>query len=121
MRSASVLALLLLCSAARADLPSPRLDRIAPLGAAAGSTVEIEVVGNDIEEATKLLFDHPGITAKHVKDKKFAVTIEKDVPEGTYDGRLVGKYGVTNPRLFAVSRGVTELPEMEQKDGGGQP
>src|SRR6266545_2235162 len=111
MRSASLLALLLLASSVRADLPSPRFDRVTPLGASAGSTVEVEVLGADIEEATKLLFDHPGITAKHVKDRKFAVTVAADVPAGTYDARLVGKYGVTNPRLFAVSRGLTEVTE----------
>ncbi len=111
MRSTSLLALLLLCSAARADLPSPRLDRVTPLGAAAGSSVEVDVAGNDIEDATALLFDHKGIIAKHVKDRKFTVTVAADVPAGTYDARLVGKYGVTNPRLFAVSRGLTEVAE----------
>lgn len=111
MRSASLLALLFLASSVRADLPSPRLDRVVPLGAAAGSSVEVEVLGADIEEATKLIFDHPGITAKYVKDRKFAVTVGADVPTGTYDMRLVGKYGVTNPRLFAVSRGLTEVTE----------
>jgi hypothetical protein len=111
MRRTSLLALLLVASSARADLPSPRFDRLTPLGASAGSTAEVEVVGNDIEDATKLLFDHPGITAKHVKDRKFAVTVAADVPAGTYDARLVGKYGVTNPRLFAVSRGLTEVAE----------
>jgi hypothetical protein len=116
MRSISLLALLLLSSAARADLPSPRLDRLTPLGAAAGSSVEVEVVGADTEEATQLLFDHPGITAKHVKDRKFVVTIGADVPSGTYDARLVGKYGVTNPRLFAVSRGLTEIAEKSPND-----
>src|SRR5215468_2197434 len=116
MRRLSCLALVLLPSVAFADLPSPRLDRITPLGAAAGSAVEVEAVGADIEEATKLLFDHPGITAKHVKDRKFAVTIAADVPAGTYDARLVGKYGVTNPRLFAVSRGLTEVVEKSPNE-----
>lgn len=116
MRSASLLALLLLCSAARADLPSPRFDRLTPLGAAAGSAVEVEVLGGDIEDATKLVFDHKGITAEHVKDRKFKVTVAADVPAGTYDARLVGKYGVTNPRLFAVSRGVTEVAEKGAND-----
>jgi len=116
MRSASLLAILLLCSTARADLPSPRLDRIAPLGAAAGSSVEVDVAGADIEEPKKLLFDHPGITAEHVKDRKFKVTIAADVPAGTYDARLVGKYGITNPRLFAVSRGLTEVVEKGAND-----
>jgi hypothetical protein len=115
-RSASFLALLFLASSVRADLPSPRLDRIAPMGAAAGQSVEIEVLGADIEEATKLFFDHKGITAEHVKDRKFKVTVAADVPAGTYDARLVGKYGVTNPRLFAVSRGLTEIVEKGAND-----
>ena len=106
-----LLALLLLASVARADLPSPRLDRVTPLGAAAGTTVEIEVAGADIDGATKMLFDHPGITAKHVKDRKFALTVAADVPAGTYDARLVGKSGITNPRLFAVQHGFTEVAE----------
>ena len=111
MRRLSFLAILFLCSAARADLPSPRLDRVTPLGAAAGAVVEVDVAGDDIEDATTLLFDHKGITAKHVKDRKFLVTVAADVPAGTYDARLVAKYGVTNPRLFAVSRGFTEIAE----------
>jgi hypothetical protein len=113
MRPISLLALLLLATIARADLPSPRLDRLTPLGAAAGSSVEVEIAGADIEEANKLLFDHPGIKAEHVKDRKFKVTITSEVPPGTYDARLVGKYGVTNPRLFAVSRGLTEIVEKK--------
>lgn len=115
MRS-TFLALLFLAAVARADLPSPRLDRIAPLGAAVGTSVEVEVVGNDIEDATKLIFDHPGITAKHIKDRKFTVTVGADVPAGTYDARLVGKYGVTNPRLFAVQRGMAEVTEANTNE-----
>ena len=56
--------LLLLTSAVPGELPSPRLDRITPLGAAAGSSVEIEVTGADLEGEQKLLFDHPGIKAE---------------------------------------------------------
>src|SRR5437660_3320497 len=105
---ASLLILLLLGIVARADLPSPRFDRLTPLGAAAGSSVEVEVAGADIEEANTLLFDHPGITSEHIKDRRFKVTVAADVPTGTYDARLVGKWGITNPRLFAVSRGLAE-------------
>src|SRR5262249_249802 len=116
MRRVSLRALLLLATTARADLPSPRFDRLAPLGAAAGSSVEVEVVGNDIEEANTLLFDHPGITAEHVKDRRFKVTVAADVPPGTYDARLVGKWGITNPRLFAVSNWLTEVAAQPQKE-----
>jgi hypothetical protein len=107
---------LLLATAVRADLPSPRFDRLTPLGAAAGASVEVEVAGADIEEANTLLFDHPGITAEHVKDRRFKVTVAADVPPGTYDARLLGKWGVTNPRLFAVSRGLTEVAAQPPKE-----
>jgi hypothetical protein len=116
MRSASLLTLLLFASAAQAELPSPRFDRLAPLGAAAGSAVEVDVAGADIEEANTLLFDHPGITAEHVKNRKFKVTVAADVTPGTYDARLVGKWGITNPRLFAVSSGLAEVAEKAPKE-----
>src|SRR5215212_718841 len=120
MRSAYVLTLFLFATAARADLPSPRFDRLAPLGAAAGSAVEVEVAGADIEDAATLLFDHPGIAAAHVKDRRFKVTVGAKVPPGTYDARLVGRYGITNPRLFAVSHGLIEVAEQPAKDGSPQ-
>src|SRR5206468_5745155 len=60
--------------------------------------------------------DHRGITAEHVNDRKFKVTVAADVPAGTYDARLVAKWGVSSPRLFAVSRGLTEVAEKEPND-----
>jgi hypothetical protein len=43
---------------------------------------------------------------------KFKVTIGADVPVGIYDVRLVGKWGVSNPRAFAVG----DLPEVMEKE-----
>jgi hypothetical protein len=97
----------------RAELPSPRFDRLTPLGASAGSSVELEIAGADIEDVKTLLFDHPGFKAEHLKDRRFRVTIAADVPAGTYDVRLLGRFGVSNPRLFAVSHGLTETAEKE--------
>jgi Bacterial pre-peptidase C-terminal domain len=116
MRILSTLVLLLFATVASAELPAPRLDRIMPLGAAAGSSVEVEIVGADLEEADRMLFDHPGIKAEHVKDRKFKVSIAADVPSGTYDARVVGKYGVSSPRLFAVSHDLVEVAEKEPND-----
>ena len=101
---------------ALADLPSPRLDRLIPMGGAAGSNVEVEIAGNDLEEATVLLFDHPGLKAEHLKERKFKVTIAADVPVGTYDARLSGKYGISSPRLFQVTRSLAEVAEKEPND-----
>ena len=116
MRILSIPVLLLFAAVASAELPSPRLDRITPLGGAAGSSVELEIVGADLEEADRMLFDHPGIKAEHVKDRKFKVSIAADVPSGTYDARVVGKYGVSSPRLFAVSHDLVEVQEKEPND-----
>src|ERR1700686_2365113 len=70
---------------ARADLPSIRLDQLTPLGAAAGSSVEVEISGADIEDAKFLLFDHPGLQAEYLHDRRFRITVAADVPPGTYD------------------------------------
>jgi hypothetical protein len=104
---------LLLTASARADLPSPRFDRLTPLGASAGSSVEVEIAGADIEDVKTLLFDHPGLKAEHLEDHRFRLTIAADVPEGTYDVHLLGRFGVSNPRLFAVSHGLTDVAEKE--------
>ena len=101
---------------AHAELPSIRFDRLAPLGGAAGTSVDVEITGADIEEVKTLLFDHPGLTAVHIKERTFKISIAAGVPEGTYDVRLVGKYGVSNPRLFAVSHGLSEVAEKEPND-----
>lgn len=91
--------------------------------------------GFDLDEPTSLLFSHPGIKGEFVhphdppepkkdapKTKKksaapsgphqFTVTVAKDVPPGTYDVRVVGKWGVSNPRAFVVG----ELPEVHEKE-----
>jgi hypothetical protein len=112
----AVLCSVLIAAVASADLPSPRLDRLFPLGAAAGSTAEVEVSGADLDEPKVLLFDHPGIKTEPLTDRKFKVNVAADVPEGTYDARVAGKHGVSSPRLFAISHGLAEVLEKEPND-----
>jgi Bacterial pre-peptidase C-terminal domain len=116
MRVSSVLIILIGVIPTQADLPSPRLDRITPMGGAAGSTVEVEITGNDLEEATTLNFDHAGLKSEHLKERKFKVTIAANVPAGTYDARVIGRYGVSSPRLFQVSHSLAEVVEKEPND-----
>ncbi len=94
---------------ARAQLPQPRLDRVFPLGGEVGSTLTLDIAGNNLDDAKTLLFDHPGLKAALVKPNQFRVAIAADVPVGTHEVRAVGKYGITGSRLFAVSRGLTEV------------
>ena len=98
---------------ATAELPSIRLDRIQPLGLSAGTSLEFDVQGRDTEEVGSLRFDHPGLTAELVKPGRFKITSQPHVPAGTYDVQLVGKYGVSNPRILAVSHGLTDVAEIE--------
>jgi hypothetical protein len=102
-----------LAAVGRAELPTVRFDRIFPLGATAGSSVEVEVRGANIEDVRALRFDHPGFKAEFVKDTQFRVDVAADVPDGTYDVRLVGRFGVSNPRLFAVAHGLKDIAEKE--------
>jgi hypothetical protein len=100
--------------------------------------VDVAVLGTDVDDATGLVFSHPGITAelpptppeppadpkKPAEKKKgrrgqpapteakFKVSVAADVPPGAYDVRLVNKWGVSNPRLFVVGN----LPEVNEKE-----
>ncbi len=118
-------------------LPLPRLDSITPMGAKVGTTVaEVTLQGTDLDEADALVFSHPGIKAEVVKPEppkvdpkdpkkapppppkaplppnKFKITVAADVPVGQYDVRAVNKFGVSNPRVFAVG----DLPEVMEKE-----
>jgi hypothetical protein len=86
------------------------------LGGKAGSTVVLEIAGKDLDEVKSLHFDHPGFKAELVKPNQFRVKIAADVPIGTHDVRAIGKYGISGSRLFAVSRGLTEVREKEPND-----
>lgn len=119
--SVSLWLILFLPGTSRADLPLIRLDRIFPLGGAAGSEVIVEIAGKDLEEAKALHFDHPGLKAELLKPNQFKVTIAADAPVGTHDVRAVGLYGISGARLFAVSKGLTELRETEPNDSPDKP
>lgn len=119
MRYAAGRMLVLLClcllpaAPVRAELPSIRFDRIQPLGTGAGTSIEVEVIGRDTEDVARLLFDQPGFTAELVKPGRFRISVSADVPEGTYDVWMFGRFGVSNSRLFAVSRGLADVAEIE--------
>lgn len=116
-------------------LPTPRVNHSFPAGLKAGTSVEVTVVGNDLDDPTGLFFSHPGLKAEYLPPKppepdpkkkapapapkltpngpyKFKVTADANVPPGTYDLRFVGKWGVSNSRAVVVGM----LPEMNEKE-----
>lgn len=116
--------------------PTTRLATLTPPGARAGSTLEVTVSGIDLDEVTDLLFSHPGLRATRLDaaaklDKvekpeqrqrmnqpgptgslRFTVRVAADVPLGSHDARIVGKWGVSNPRAFTVG----DLAEVQEKE-----
>jgi hypothetical protein len=107
---------LILTPSAFADLPQARLDRIFPLGGKAGSSVLVEVRGRDLDDLTALHFDHPGLKAELVKPNQFRIHIPPDLAPGSYEVRTVGRWGISGSRLFAVSRDLAEVLEVEPND-----
>src|SRR6185437_7339001 len=118
-RACSIAALLIAClvisSSARAQLPAARLNTIFPPGGKIGATFDVTVSGVDLDGATEIRFSQPGITSKpkdeaeSPTERKFTLSISSDVPVGNYEARIVGRYGITNPRTFAVG----DLKELE--------
>src|SRR6266568_5631212 len=98
-----------------AQLPVARLLTVFPPGGKAGSQFEVGLTGADLDEANQLHFSHAGIVAKQkVREtnglpeaNRFLVTIATDVTPGIYEARVVGRFGISNPRSFVVS----DLPE----------
>lgn len=113
-----VAALAVLGSASlHAQLPSTKLNSIFPPGGQIGTELDVTVTGSDFDEVHKLIFSHPGISASQKMSEpsefypqaspvpgQFTVKISKDVPSGLYEARAVGRFGVSNPRAFAVGK-----------------
>lgn len=108
--------LLAVATQALAQLPTAQLTSLFPPGGKQGATLELTIAGADLDDADKLVFSHPGITAQpkmapateFEKAPKpianvFTVQIAADVPTGAYEGRVVSRFGISNPRSFCVS------------------
>lgn len=108
----------------RGEFPRPRLAAVHPPGGRQGSTVEVALVGADLDDVGRLVFSHPGITAAPVLQPagefdpeprpvpgKMLVTIAADVPPGVHDVFAAGRFGASNPRAFAVGT----LPEVAKR------
>src|SRR6266568_7396874 len=93
-----------------AQLPVARLLTVFPPGGKVGSQSEVGLTGADLDEANQLHFSHTGITAQQKAGEnglpeanRFLVTIATSVPPGVYEARVVGRFGISNPRSFVVS------------------
>ena len=95
-------------------LPVARLTTLFPAGGQQGSTFEVTIDGVDLDDASRLHFSHPGITAQPLQiplpssgeaiwiPGRFLMTVAPDVPLGLYEVRAVGRHGISNPKPFLV-------------------
>lgn len=98
-------------------LPAPRLLTTTPLGGQVGTSFEVSVTGQHIEQTEQLWFSHPGLTAVALRDaaglpvpNRFVVTIADDCPVGIHEARLMTRLGISSSRVFSVNR----YPEVQR-------
>ena len=102
-------------SSAFAQLPTAQISSVFPPGGKQGAAIEVSVAGTDLDELEKLVFNHPGLSAAQKMNaatelqpkpqpvaNQFVVKIAADVPPGIYEVRAAGRFGLSNPRAFAV-------------------
>ena len=117
-------------NASLAQLPAIRLDGLFPSGAAPGTTVEVTASGANLDDIATIEFTSPGIIARPKMAEPgpfdpgpvpvpntFIVTVPADVPVGMLEARIVGKYGVSNPRVFEIG----DFPEVLEAEPNNDP
>jgi hypothetical protein len=87
----------------QATFPSPTLTSISPLGGKPGATIELTLRGSDLEGPQSVLLNDRVIPLKSTKPNLFSVTLPADLRPALYDCRFLGRYGVSNPRVFEIS------------------
>ncbi len=90
-------------------LPAPRLLTMMPMGAQAGATLEVTIVGENIDEDPQLVFSSPKITAQPKTDaagaavkNQFVLKVAADAPAGLVEARLMTRLGISSARCFTV-------------------
>ena len=108
----------------------PELRGNYPVGGSAGATTRVTIAGMSLRNATQVLFDHPGITAKIAPQDMSKlpppnldtdgnpnivadITVAKNVPPGAYRFRVVSPSGVTDAGTWMAGRA---LPQIEEKE-----
>ena len=98
-------------------LPSPRLLTIVPMGAQVGTSVEVSISGENLDEVEGLIFSESRITAKPVLDdkhaiipKRYRITIPPDIAPGIVEAYAIARLGVSSSRVFSIGT----IPEFLQ-------
>lgn len=98
-------------------LPQARLLTVVPYGGKAGTTVEVTITGEHLDDAKEMLFSDPRLSATpklkdsgEVEPNKYVISIAADCPAGVYETRLMTRLGLSSSRIFSVGT----LEEVQQ-------
>ena len=120
MRPAAVLLLL----AAELAFGAPKIVGVYPLSGKAGTSVSLEIAGDQLSNATGVEFDCGDLewretTRAGARKLSGVVAIKADAAPGPHLLRIVSPDGTSTSALFNVTRMPT-LAEVEPNDGAGQ-
>ncbi len=100
-------------------LPAPRLLTTMPMGGQVGTSVEITIAGDHLDDAAELSFSHPGLTATRKLNEQgqpvanqYVVSIAADCPTGVHECRVLTRLGVSSSRAFNVG-GLSEVTRTQ--------
>ncbi len=100
-------------------LPAPRLLTMVPMGGKVGTTFEVAITGEHLDETEDLLFSEGRIKAKRKVDSAgnpvanhYSVTIAPDCPVGLYEARVMTRLGISSSRIFPVGT-LTEVVQTK--------
>lgn len=90
-------------------LPAPRLLTIYPMGAPVGTSIEVTIAGENLDELEGLIFSDPHITASPVLDSRqkpiasrFRITVPDDTKPGIVEAFAIARLGVSSGRVFSI-------------------
>lgn len=90
-------------------LPAPRLLTVTPMGGKVGSTFEVTITGEHLDDVSDLIFSESRIKTKQaidsagiVKPNQYIIAIGPDCPPGLYEARVMTRLGISSARIFTV-------------------
>ena len=118
-------ALILLNAPAFGQLSPPTIQSSRPIAGSPGKTLAIEIQGTDLDAATALSFEFPGVKAEALEPSKTTikakVTLPIDAPPSPLRFRVIGPKGHSNAGQIFVGRGLETVAEMEPNNGFRKP
>ncbi len=104
---------------AAAQQPAIELNALSRLGGQIGTDFDLNILaGSRTDEVDRIEFSHPGIVGQLLSEStappfsetalprygSFHVSIANDVPPGSYEVRVQGRFGLSNNRVFMVTK-----------------